>query len=130
MHNISDVQHGLYGSALIANANDFWLQPSIKSKIDKPKIRKLSIILALTVMLSFILGVLIKIHLIKRSEPEGSDYEYKKHHVCFLSEDLPQIYQFGKKFAAVANTYDTKDFFRVFFYGIFTDEETFGNIPV
>ena len=65
-----------------------------------------------------------------RGEPEGSDYEYKKHRVCFLSEDLPQIYQFGKKFAAVVDAYDAKDFFHMVFYGIFTDEKTFGNIPV
>jgi len=90
----------------------------------------LSIILALTVMLNIILGVLIKIYFIKRSEPEGSDYEYKKHRVCFLSKDLPEIYQFGKKFAAVVDAYDAKDFFHVVFYGIFTDEKTFGNIPV
>ena len=66
----------------------------------------------------------------KRSGPEGSDCEYKKLRVCFLSEDLPQIYQFWKKFAAVVDAYDAKDFFHVVFYGIFTDKETFGNIPV
>jgi len=65
-----------------------------------------------------------------RSKPEGLDYEYKKRRVCFLPEDLPQIYQFWKKFAAVVDAYDAKDFFHVVFYGIFTDEKTFGNIPV